>query len=126
MHGCRQRGAREAVAPPWIFKHGTNIVNRGLIVLFSAFFAIFRCFFPLALPPGRGLIVLFSVFFAIFRSFSPLPPSSHGNFSADALAFMKSLQRNYTDRAKKFRFIKSNYTHRSKMIVSFTRLGTKV
>jgi len=33
---------------PWIFKHGTNIVDRGLKVLFSAFFYIFRSFFPLA------------------------------------------------------------------------------
>jgi len=32
---------------PWIFKHGTNklIVESGLKVLFSAFFAIFSVFF---------------------------------------------------------------------------------
>jgi len=47
-------GDRRAVLP-WIFKHGTNIVDRGLEVLFSAFFAIFRPFLPLP-PPllGRG------------------------------------------------------------------------
>jgi len=46
------RGGR-GPCPPWIFIHGTNIVDRGLKVLFSAFFAIFLFFFPL-LPPGRG------------------------------------------------------------------------
>jgi len=44
-HGRRQRGARGAVDPHWIFKHGTSIVDRGLKVLFSAFFAIFWSFF---------------------------------------------------------------------------------
>jgi len=47
---------------PWIFKYGTNIVDRGLKVLFSAFFAIFRSFFRWP-PPGRGQIVQF---FGIF------------------------------------------------------------
>jgi len=53
--------------PTWIFIHGTNIVDSGLKVLFSAFF----CYF--------------SVFFATFRSFFrwPLP----GKFFADALAY---------------------------------------
>jgi len=49
--------------PLWIFIHSTDIVD-------------------------RGLIVLFSVFFAIFRSFSVAPP---GNFSADALALVMPL-----------------------------------
>jgi len=31
--------------PPWIFIHGTNIVDRALKCYFLAFFAIFRCFF---------------------------------------------------------------------------------
>jgi len=34
LHGRRQGGAR----PPWIFKHGINIVNRGLKVLFFGLF----------------------------------------------------------------------------------------
>jgi len=34
--------------PPWIFKHGTNIVDRGLKVLFRPFL-LFSVFFPL--PP---------------------------------------------------------------------------
>jgi len=63
--------------PPWIFIHGTDIVDRGLIVLFSNFFAIFRSFF-FRWPPGRSLIVLF---FGLF-SFLELPLL--GNFSADA------------------------------------------
>jgi len=37
---------------PWIFIHGTDIVDRGLIVLFFGLFYV-------APPPGRGLIVLF-------------------------------------------------------------------
>jgi len=32
--------------PPSILKHGTNIVNRGLKVLFSAFFRYFFCWPP--------------------------------------------------------------------------------
>jgi len=37
-------GGQGAVPHPWIFKHGTNIGDKGLKVLFSAFF---RSFFPL-------------------------------------------------------------------------------
>jgi len=68
--------------PPWIFKHGTN---RGLKVLFSAFFAIFRYFFPFA-PPGRYQIVLFfgNLLFANFWSFFRCPPLLE-NFLPDAL-----------------------------------------
>jgi len=41
------------VPPPWIFKYGTNIVDKGLKVLFfGLFFAIFWSFFRC--PPGRG------------------------------------------------------------------------
>jgi len=49
-HTWASAGGR-AVGPPWIFKHGTNIVEIGLKVLFSAFFAIFRSFFPLLPSP---------------------------------------------------------------------------
>jgi len=42
--GISSRGA--VAPPPWIFKHGTNIVDRGLTVLFfGLFFAIFQSFF---------------------------------------------------------------------------------
>jgi len=50
---------RRAVAP-WIFIHGTDIVDKGVIVLFF-------CLFSVVLP-GRGLIVLF------FGIFSVAPP----------------------------------------------------
>jgi len=42
-------GAEEGGAGPRIFKHGTNVVDRGLKVLFLGLFAIF-VFFPVALP----------------------------------------------------------------------------
>jgi len=59
------------VAPPWLFKHGTNIVDRGLKVLFFGhFFAIFGLFyyffglfFRCSLPSWKRQIVLF---FGIF------------------------------------------------------------
>jgi len=43
--GGRGRGA------PWIFIHGTNIVDKGLKVLFFGLYSVG--------PPGRSLIVLF-------------------------------------------------------------------
>jgi len=46
-HGRRQRGAG-VPHPPWIFIHGTNIVDWGLKVLFLGLF--FRC----PSPPGGG------------------------------------------------------------------------
>jgi len=33
-------GARGAVASPWIFKHGKNVVDRGLKVLFFGLFSV--------------------------------------------------------------------------------------
>jgi len=58
-------GGQEGAVPPWIFIHGTYIVDRGLIVLF---FGLYLLFF--------GLFCYFSVFF---------PSSPPGKFSADAL-----------------------------------------
>jgi len=46
-HGRQQQGGR---ASHWIFIHGTNIIDRGLKVLFSAFFCYFMVFSPL--PPS--------------------------------------------------------------------------
>jgi len=37
-------GGQGGHGPLWIFLHGTDIVDRGLIMLFSVFFAIFRSF----------------------------------------------------------------------------------
>jgi len=45
------RGSR--APPPWIFKHGTNIIDRGLKVLFFGHFLLFFGLFSVVLP-GRG------------------------------------------------------------------------
>jgi len=50
------------VLPPWIFIHGTDVEERGLIVL------LFNLFL-LPPTPGRGLIVLFFGIFSFFFSF---------------------------------------------------------
>jgi len=74
MHGRRQREAG-ALCSPWIFKHGTNIVDRGLKVLFFGLFSRWS-------PWKRQNSAIFGIF-CYFRSFSvaPLP----GKFSSDAL-----------------------------------------
>jgi len=46
----RRRQGRGS-CPPWIFKHGTNIVDRGLKVLFFDLFCYFSVFFR-CLPPS--------------------------------------------------------------------------
>jgi len=55
----------------WIFKHGTDIVERGLIVLLSVFFCYFLVSFSVSPLPGRGLMVLF--FVALLENFLPTP-----------------------------------------------------
>jgi len=61
---------------PWIFIHGTDIVNKGLIVLFFGLFLLFfGLFFVALLPRGRDLIVLFFGVFCYFLIFFSLPPS---------------------------------------------------
>jgi len=82
-HGRWQWGG--GLWPPWIFIHGTNIVDRGLKVLFFGVFLLFFGLFSVA-----PLLVCF--FFALFWFFlwffvflcPPPPPPSPGNFSADA------------------------------------------
>jgi len=80
--GVGMRWAGRAVAslgygPPW-YKystniHGTNIVDRGLKVLFSAFFGIFWYFFRCSLLWKRlNSAILY--FLLIFGIFFPLPP----------------------------------------------------
>jgi len=39
--------------PPWIFIHGTNIVDRGLKVLFFGLFLLFFGLFAVAPPPEK-------------------------------------------------------------------------
>jgi len=82
-HGRRQRRAGRGRGPPWNFIHGIYIVDRGLIVLFFAFFsfAIFRSFFRY--PPRRTIFrsfLLCSVFFPLLPSpleiFLPTPLST--------------------------------------------------
>jgi len=65
---------------PLIFIHDTDIVDRGLIMLFFGGI-FFRSFFHY--PPGRGLIVLIFGIFSLFFGPSFLPPP--GNFFVDAL-----------------------------------------
>jgi len=81
-------GCREGPWPLWIFIHGTDIVNRGLIVLFFVFFSIFRSFFRLPpLPPWKRLN---SAIFRFFFCYPPLAPTP-GNFSADALDYLAQI-----------------------------------
>jgi len=49
-------GGQEGAVPPWIFKHGTNTVDRGLKVRFFGPFLLFFGIFSVAPPPtpGRG------------------------------------------------------------------------
>jgi len=47
------RGEERGTVPPRIFIHGTDIVDRGLIVLFFGLFCQFSVFFPLG-PPERA------------------------------------------------------------------------
>jgi len=73
----------------WIFIHGTDIVDKGLIVLFFGRFLLFFRYFAVALPhPGKAFnsTIFRSFFIAIFRSFSVAPL---GNFSANALAKLR-------------------------------------
>jgi len=39
--------------PSWIFIHGTDMVDRGLIVLFFGLFLLFSVFLLLPFPPGN-------------------------------------------------------------------------
>jgi len=80
--GSGEQGA----LPPWIFKHGTNIVDRGLKVVFFDLFLLFFGLFSVGPLWKRLNSVIFLAFFANFLSFfyCPLPL---GKFSADALGW---------------------------------------
>jgi len=56
-----------AVSPsPWIFINGTNIVDRGLIVLFFGLFCYFSVFFRcIPLPLEEAYKCYFLVFFPL-------------------------------------------------------------
>jgi len=66
-----------SAADPWIFIHGTNIVDRGLKALFfGVFLLLFGLFFRCPPPPWKGLnsaiFGLFLLFFGLFLLPSPL------------------------------------------------------
>jgi len=73
IHGRRQRGAG-GPCPLWIFIHGTNIVNRGLKMLFFGILLVFGLFSvpPPPPPPGAGNSFFFFFFF-FFLSLTPGP-----------------------------------------------------
>jgi len=76
------RGGQEGRAPPWIFKHGTNIVDRGVKVLIFGLFLLFFGIFSVALPPRKRLnSAIFLYFFGLFSVALTHP----GKFSADPL-----------------------------------------
>jgi len=68
--GSEEQGGR---APPWIFKHGTNIVDKDLKVLFFGLFLLTFGLFSVAPPPGKfsadvlGLGAVFGDFSIFFN-----------------------------------------------------------
>jgi len=91
--GSGEQRQREWPCPIWIFKHGTNIVDRGLKVLFSAFFLLFFGLFSVAPPPGKFSADALAYYFNYFNCATPTPPlvvnstaaiyNSSGNFICD-------------------------------------------
>jgi len=65
--GVGSWGQRGEVASPWVFKHGTDFVDRGKIVVFFDLFCYFSVFFPL--PPPSPWKMLNSAIFASFWYF---------------------------------------------------------
>jgi len=55
------------------FIHGTDIEDRGLVVLFFVLFLLFSVFFTLA-PLEKTYQCYFSAFFCYVSVFLPLPP----------------------------------------------------
>jgi len=65
-------GRGGGAGPPWIFKHGTNIVIRGLKMLFFGLFCYFSVFFFVTPPPPhwkRQIVLFFWYFLLIFSRF---------------------------------------------------------
>jgi len=78
--GVGSEGQGAVVPPGFSNMVYTNVVNRGLKVLFSAFFCYFSVFFPLPPPMEEAKQCYFLVFFANFRFFYRCPPSPLENF----------------------------------------------
>jgi len=77
--------------PPWIFIHGTDIVEEGLAIFRSSFLLFLGIFSVAPIPPWKRLnsaiFGLFLLFFGLFLLFFGLFSVGHPeNFSADALA----------------------------------------
>jgi len=93
VHGHGQQGGKPC-PPGFSFMVqnicSTDIVDRGLIVLFLGRFCYFSVFISVASPHGRGLILLFFVFLLYFGLFSVAPPLE--NFSADALDAVSTIR----------------------------------
>jgi len=90
-HERRQRGAGEP-CPPWIFKHGTNIVGRKrLKSAIFGLFCYFLVFFPL--PPSRKRV-------------NCPPPSWKFSLRFRRDSKPNSLKFNFSDCNKKPRFFK--------------------
>jgi len=67
-------GEQGGCGAPWIFTHGTNIVNKGFSVIFRPFL-LFLVFFPFLPTLWKRLNSrIFRSFFAILRSFFLLAP----------------------------------------------------
>jgi len=82
-------GGQGGTVPPWIFIHGTDIIDRAIfrsfLVLFFGLFLLFFGVFSVASSWKRRLVLFFVIFLLFFILF-PLPPLPE-NFSADALAY---------------------------------------
>jgi len=72
--GSMSVGGRGAVASPWIFKHCTNIVDRGLKVLFFGLFCYFWSSYPLPPTLEEANSAIFRYFLLIFGLFCVGPP----------------------------------------------------
>jgi len=64
-------GVGKGPGPPWIFKHCTNIVNKGLKVLFFGLF--FRCH-PSLEDANSAIFGIFLLIFGLFPVFSVAHP----------------------------------------------------
>jgi len=84
-------GSESVPSPPWIFIHGTDIVDRGLKTLFFGLFLLFFVFFCCSPTPCKKLNspIFFAIFGCCFFSLNPTPE----NFSADALDYITYCQK---------------------------------
>jgi len=77
-------GGQGGRGPPWIFKYGTNIVDKSLKVLFLGLFLLFFGLFFRWPPLKETNSAIFLLIFGLFSVGSP-----PGKFSADNLGYKK-------------------------------------